>query len=157
MSGEKVVSREELRDIVNELKAEGKKIVFTNGCFDLLHVGHTRLLNEAKSFGDILIVGLNSDRSVSALKPGRPIINQEQRGEVLSAIAAVDYVTFFDEATPYKLIKELTPDVLVKGKDWAHKDIVGSDLVKEVRTIHLVEGISTTEIVNKIKRPSSSI
>ncbi|MBI4826322.1 MAG: adenylyltransferase/cytidyltransferase family protein [Nitrospirae bacterium] len=153
----KVVNREHLKDIVSKLKDEGKKIVFTNGCFDILHVGHARLLNQAKEFGDILIVGLNSDKSVSALKPGRPIIPQEQRAELLAAFHAVDYVTFFHEATPYNLIKELKPDVLVKGKDWSKQDIVGGDLVKEVKTIHLVQGMSTTEIIRRIKNPSSKI
>ncbi|MBI4844101.1 MAG: adenylyltransferase/cytidyltransferase family protein [Nitrospirae bacterium] len=156
MNGDKVVKREDLKEIVEKLKSEGKKIVFTNGCFDLLHIGHSRLLNEAKSFGDILIVGLNSDKSVSSIKPGRPIIPLVQRAELLAAFSAVDYVTSFNEATPYNLIKELMPHVLVKGKDWSH-DIVGSDLVHEVRTIHLVQGISTTEIIRRIKRPGSTI
>ncbi len=157
MSDSKVIKRDKLKPIIKELKDEGKKIVFANGCFDLIHVGHTRLLNNAKAFGDILIVGINSDRSVSAIKPGRPIITEAHRAEVLAAFASVDFVTFFSEATPYNLIKELSPDVLVKGKDWAHKDIVGSDLVKEVQTVHLVKGISTTEVIRKIKRPSSKI
>jgi rfaE bifunctional protein nucleotidyltransferase chain/domain len=157
MSIEKIFKREELKDIINQLQTEGKKIVFTNGCFDLIHVGHTRLLNEAKGFGDILIVGLNSDHSVSVIKSGRPIIPQHQRAEVLAAFSAVDYVTFFNESTPYNLIKELKPDILVKGKDWSKGDIVGSDLVKEVKTIHLVAGISTTEIVRKITRPGSNL
>jgi len=157
MSKDKIVKREKLKDIVSGLRKEGKQIVFTNGCFDILHIGHTRLLNQAKKFGDVLIVGLNSDKSVSALKPGRPIISESQRAEVLASLAAVDYVTYFSEATPYNIIKELRPDVLVKGKDWAHKDIVGCDLVKEVQTVHLVDGISTTEIIRKVKRPSSKI
>lgn len=154
---EKIVSREKLKELVIKLKKKGKKIVFTNGCFDLIHVGHTRLLNQAKQFGDIMIVGLNSDKSISALKPGRPIVSEKHRAEILSAFADVDYVTFFNEDTPYNLIKELKPDVLVKGKDWSKNDIVGSDLAKEVRTIQLVEGASTTEIIRRIKRPSSKI
>ncbi|MDO8281886.1 MAG: adenylyltransferase/cytidyltransferase family protein [Thermodesulfovibrionia bacterium] len=153
----KVVNREHLKDIVSKLKDEGKKIVFTNGCFDILHVGHARLLSEAKEFGDILIVGLNSDKSVSHLKPGRPIVPLEQRAELLAAFSAVDYVTSFHEATPYNLIKELKPDVLVKGKDWSKQEIVGSELVKEVKTVHYVPGISTTEIIKRIKNPSSKI
>jgi rfaE bifunctional protein nucleotidyltransferase chain/domain len=157
MNNGKIIKREKLKDIVNVLKKGGKKIVFANGCFDLIHVGHTRLLTHAKEFGDILIVGLNTDKSISAIKSGRPVIPEKQRAEVMSAFAVVDYVTFFDESTPYRLIKNLRPDVIVKGKDWAKKDIVGSDLVKEVRTIPLIKGISTTEIIQRIKRPSSNI
>ncbi len=152
MSKEKIVDREKLKDIIMQLKSHGKKIVFTNGCFDIIHVGHVRYLTEAKKLGDILVIGLNSDNSVSRIKPGRPVIPQEQRAEVLSALYMIDYITLFDEDTPYELIKEIKPDVLVKGADWDIKNIVGSDIVKKVSTIPFVEGVSTTEIINKIQR-----
>lgn len=147
----KIVNRSEIMDIVRALKSEGKRVVFTNGCFDILHVGHIRYLKEAKGFGDVLIVGLNSDSSVSRIKDGRPIIPEDQRAEVLSSLYMVDYVVIFDEDTPYKLIKEIEPDVLVKGADWKREDIVGSDIVKETRTIPFVEGVSTSTIVDRIK------
>ncbi len=148
----KVIQRSNLRDIIHQLKSEGKKIVFTNGCFDLIHVGHVRYLDEAKKLGDILVIGLNSDSSVSAIKPGRPVVPENERAEVLSALSMVDFVTLFHEDTPYELIKEIGPDVLVKGADWKPEDIVGSDLVNEVQTIPFVEGRSTSEIIRKIKK-----
>ncbi len=148
----KILSREELKTIIDELKAKHKKIVFTNGCFDIIHVGHVRYLKKAKALGDVLVVGLNSDRSVASIKPNRPIINQEQRAEVLSSLEVVDYVTLFDEDTPYELIKLIKPDVLVKGGDWKKEDIVGSDIVKETYSLPYVQGISTSEIINKIKK-----
>ena len=151
MNGARVVDRAVLKAIISRHKNEGKKVVFTNGCFDIIHTGHIRYLAEAKKLGDILVIGLNSDDSVSRIKPGRPIIPEEQRAEVLSALYMVDYVTLFDEDTPYELIKEVKPDVLVKGADWEKEDIVGSDIVKEVHTIPFVEGISTSEIIRKIK------
>ena len=147
-----LLSREALYAVVNELKNGGLRVVFTNGCFDLLHAGHIRYLKDAKAFGDILVVGLNSDLSVSRLKPHRPIIPQGQRAEILTAISYVDYVTIFDEDTPYELIRSLRPDVLVKGGDWAINEIVGSDLVSETRSIRYHEGLSTTKIIEKIKR-----
>jgi len=147
----KIVKSAEIGKIIAELKAEGKRIVFTNGCFDLLHVGHVRYLSKAKKLGDILVIGLNSDKSVSRIKPGRPLTPEGQRAEVLSALSAVDYIILFDEKTPLKLIKEIKPDILVKGADWAKEDIVGSDIIKEVRTISLVKGISTSEIIRRIK------
>jgi len=151
MHKNKIVDREELRNIISELKNRGKKIVFTNGCFDIIHTGHIRYLEETKKMGDILVIGLNTDNSVSRIKPGRPIIPEQQRAEVLSALYMVDYVTLFDEDTPYELIKEIKPDVLVKGADWKKEDIVGRDIVKEVYTIPFVEGASTSEIIKKIK------
>src|SRR4030066_880165 len=147
----KVIDRTALKNIIARLKKEGKKIVFTNGCFDLIHIGHVRYLTEAKKLGDILVIGLNSDNSVSRIKPNRPIIPEEQRAEVLSSLSMVDYITLFNEDTPYELIKEIKPDILVKGADWDTKNIVGSEIVKEVRTIPFVEGISTTEIIKKIQ------
>ncbi|RJQ18066.1 MAG: D-glycero-beta-D-manno-heptose 1-phosphate adenylyltransferase [Nitrospiraceae bacterium] len=147
----KVMSRNELQDAVARLKQQGKKIVFTNGCFDIIHIGHVRYLNEAKKLGDVLVVGLNSDSSVSSIKPGRPINPENERAEVLSALCMVDYISIFDEDTPYELIKAVRPDVLVKGADWNIKDIVGADIVKEVRTVPFVNGISTTEIIKRVR------
>jgi D-beta-D-heptose 7-phosphate kinase/D-beta-D-heptose 1-phosphate adenosyltransferase len=142
----------ELRSTVHRLKAEGKKIVFTNGCFDLIHIGHVRSLKEAKKLGDVLVVGLNSDRSVSLIKPRRPIIPQEQRAEILASLDMIDYVSLFDEETPYELIKLIQPDVLVKGGDWEKEDVVGVDIAKETHSIPYIQGISTTEIIEKIKK-----
>ena len=147
---EKILNREELTKLLKRKKKANKKIVFTNGCFDLIHIGHIWYLSKARNLGDLLVIGLNTDRSVSAIKPGRPIINQEQRAVVLSALEMVDYVTFFDEDTPYELIKTLRPDILVKGADWALEDIVGREFVKEVQRIEVVEGISTSKIIEKI-------
>ncbi len=151
MSKDKIVKRSQIKDIFSGLKSTGKKIVFTNGCFDIIHVGHVRYLAEARSLGDILVIGLNSDESVSEIKPGRPITPEDQRAEVLSALESVDYVVLFNEETPYELIKAVRPDVLVKGADWKKEDIVGNDIVQKVRTIPFVEGISTSEIIKKIK------
>lgn len=150
----KIFDRADLAELIKSLKGEGKKIVFTNGCFDLIHIGHVRYLAEAKKLGDILIVGLNADSSVSRIKPGRPVNPEAHRAEVLSALSVVDYVTLFSEDTPYELIKALKPDVLVKGADWKMEDIVGNDVVKEVRTLPFIEGISTSEIIRKIKKLS---
>lgn len=141
----------QLKTLIDALKADGKRIVFTNGCFDLLHIGHVRYLKQAKKLGDILVIGLNSDASVRGLKPERPIIPETERAEVLAALAAVDYVTIFSEETPYALIKLLRPDVLVKGGDWKKEDIVGADVVPEVHSLPYIEGRSTTEIIRKIK------
>jgi len=155
MIEDKIINRAKLKEIILSLKNKGKTTVFTNGCFDILHIGHIRYLKEAKNLGDILIVGLNSDRSVSKIKHGRPVTPEEQRAEVLSALYMVDYITLFDEDTPYELIKKIKPDVLVKGADWDIKDIVGNDIVKNVRNIPLVEGVSTTEIIKKIRKLKS--
>jgi D-beta-D-heptose 7-phosphate kinase/D-beta-D-heptose 1-phosphate adenosyltransferase len=147
----KLLTWEELKKTSDRFKSEGKKIVFTNGCFDIIHIGHIRYLMEAKRLGDILIVGLNSDLSVKRLKKNRPINPQSHRAEVLSAIEYVDYVTIFDQDTPYELIKLLLPDILVKGGDWKKEDIVGSDLVPEVYSLNYIDGVSTTEIIKKIR------
>jgi rfaE bifunctional protein nucleotidyltransferase chain/domain len=146
------VNWNELKQRVEKLKTEGKKLVFTNGCFDIIHAGHIRYLKEAKALGDVLIVGLNSDKSVSAIKPGRPVNPQDQRAEVLSSLEMIDYVTMFDEETPYALIKLLQPDILVKGGDWKKEDIVGSDIAKETHSLPYIKGISTTEIIEKIRK-----
>lgn len=149
---EKILIWHELKATVDSLKAKGRKIVFTNGCFDILHIGHIRYLRDAKALGDVLIIGLNSDKSVSRIKPGRPINPQVQRAEVLSSLEMVDYVTLFDEETPYELIKLLKPDILIKGGDWKKEDIVGSDIAKETRSLPYVKGISTTKLIEKIKK-----
>ena len=148
----KVLSRKEMKKTVGKLRGVGKKIVFTNGCFDIIHAGHVRYLKKAKALGDVLVVGLNSDKSVSITKPKRPINPQNQRAEVLSSLEMVDYVTLFDEETPYELIKFLKPDVLVKGGDWKKKDIVGSDIVKETYSLPYIKGVSTSGIIKKIKK-----
>jgi D-beta-D-heptose 7-phosphate kinase/D-beta-D-heptose 1-phosphate adenosyltransferase len=155
MKKNKIIDGAKLRGIISRHKSHGEKIVFTNGCFDIIHVGHVRYLTEAKNLGDILVIGLNSDSSVSRIKPGRPLIPEKQRAEVLSALYMVDYITIFDEDTPYELIKEIKPHILVKGADWKKEDIVGRDIVGKVHTIPFVEGISTSEIIKKIKKSSA--
>jgi len=148
----KIPDRRNLNTVVEKIKSNGGRIVFTNGCFDIIHIGHIRYLKEAKNLGDVLIVGLNSDKSVSAIKPGRPVNPQDQRAEVLASLEMVDYVVLFDEETPYELIKIIRPDVLVKGGDWKKEDIVGSDIAKETLSLPYVEGVSTTGIIEKIKQ-----
>jgi rfaE bifunctional protein nucleotidyltransferase chain/domain len=148
----KILNWRELKAVVDSLRADGKRIVFTNGCFDIIHIGHVRYLKEAKALGDVLVVGLNSDSSVSKIKPKRPINPQDHRAEVLSSLEMVDYVILFNEDTPYELIKLLQPDVLVKGGDWKKEDIVGSDIAKETRSLPYIKGISTSEMIKKIKR-----
>ncbi|MBF0487581.1 MAG: D-glycero-beta-D-manno-heptose 1-phosphate adenylyltransferase [Nitrospirae bacterium] len=149
-TNDKIRPLNELIKIVGEKRAEGKKIVFTNGCFDLIHAGHVRYLQQARGLGDILIVAVNSDSSVRRLKPRRPIVQQEERAVVLSALAPVDFVLIFDEDTPFETIDVLRPDVLVKGGDWKKEDIVGSAIVPEVYSLPYVAGMSTTGIINKI-------
>ncbi len=146
-----ILSRKDLKKELERLKEQGKRIVFTYGCFDILHVGHVRYLREAKALGNVLVVGINSDDSVGMLKPGRPVNPQDQRAEVLASLVMVDYVTVFDEETPYDLINLLKPDVLVKGGDWKKEDIVGADLVPEVHSLPFTSGMSTTNIINKIR------
>jgi D-beta-D-heptose 7-phosphate kinase/D-beta-D-heptose 1-phosphate adenosyltransferase len=151
MTREKIVDRADIKEVIAGENNKGRKIVFTNGCFDLIHIGHVRYLSEAKRLGDILVIGLNADKSISRIKPGRPVTPEAQRAEVLSALAMVDYIVLFSEDTPYELIKEVRPHVLVKGADWEKDDIVGNDIVKDVRTIPFTEGISTTGILKKIQ------
>lgn len=144
-----------LARLLQSHRRRGKKIVFANGCFDLLHLGHVRLLEKAKSLGDLLVVGLNTDRSVRRLKgKSRPILPQRDRAGILAALEAVDYVTFFSEDTPARLIARLKPDILVKGGDYSPKNIVGTDTVKKnggrVIVVPLVEGRGTSRIVRKI-------
>ena len=153
------MDRAQARGLVNDLRASGKTIVFTNGVFDLLHIGHLRYLEEAKRLGDALLVGVNSDRSVRLLKgSGRPITAEGERAEVLAALTCVDGVVIFDEETPKDLIQAIQPDVLVKGSDWAEDAIVGRDIVEarggRVVRIAIQPGHSTTRIVEKIKNRS---
>lgn len=151
------LNQSQLKKKIEEIRVSGnsKKVVFTNGCFDILHVGHVKYLQEAKAQGDILVVGINADASVRKLKgKERPIQSEEDRGEVLSALACVDFVAIFEEDTPENLIKLIKPDILVKGGDWKVDQIVGSDFVMsyggKVRSLQFVQGKSTTSIVSKI-------
>jgi len=133
-------------------KNKNKKIVFTNGCFDILHLGHLEYLNEAKKLGDILIIGLNSDKSIRAIKGnGRPINDEHFRKEILINLKCVDLVELFDEPTPYELIKAISPDILVKGGDYSLEKVVGADLVKKVVLVPFKEGHSTTEFIQKLQ------
>ncbi len=151
----RIVGLEQLEAERWRLKREGQRVVLTNGCFDLLHPGHVRYLREARGLGDVLIVALNSDRSVRLLKGSkRPILKEDERAEVMAALESVDYVTIFDEETPRELIARLLPDILVKGGDWGLDSIVGREEVEaaggEVRSLHFVEGCSTTDLIGRI-------
>ena len=147
-----IKSFDEIKVQVERLKKLGKKIVFTNGCFDILHRGHVSYLDTAKSYGDVLILGLNSDESVKKLKgEGRPINSEEDRAYILSALESVDFVTIFSDETPYELIKMVEPDVLVKGGDYEGKEVVGSDIAVEVKLVQFVDGRSTTKTIHKIQ------
>ncbi len=157
LSRAKIKKADELKKIISCLKAKGKKIVFTNGCFDLLHYGLVKYLEEAKSKGDILVVGINSDASVKRIKEkNRPIVNEGDRLRVIAALESVDYVVLFKEDTPLEVIKLLQPDILIKGADWKKKDIVGKDFVLShdgrVSTVNLVKGRSTTGLIKKISK-----
>jgi len=152
----KIKSLEDLKRERKDPGSSGKKIVFTNGCFDILHPGHARYLYEARLLGDYLIVAVNSDRSVRVLKgPGRPVFPDRARAELLAAFGFVDAVVIFDEETPLRVIQELMPDVLVKGADWAEAEIVGADLVKmaggKVERIPTLEGFSTTAVIQRLR------
>lgn len=152
----KILSLLELKRQLASWKLKEKKIVFTNGCFDIMHLGHLDYLSKAADLGNVLIVGLNSDQSISHIKgPERPIIKQEQRSMFLASLQFVNAVVLFDEKTPYELIKFIQPDILVKGNDYKAEEIVGYDIVKEkggeIITLEFLEGYSTTAIVNKIK------
>ncbi len=152
---DKIKTPRSLLPVLERFRRSGKTIVFTNGCFDLLHAGHVRYLRQARAEGDLLVVGLNSDRSVRELKgPGRPLVSQEERAELLAALEMVDYVTIFDRTTPRELIKKLRPRVLVKGGDWKREEIAGADEVEElggrVVIVPLVPGRSTSSLLDKI-------
>ena len=152
---DKIKSCDELLTAVSHHKKEGKKIVFTNGCYDLIHIGHVRCFKEGKNLGDILIVALNSDRSVRTLKgPPRPIVPEAERAEIIAALECVDFVTIFDQDDPLEIISAIKPDILVKGGDWALNTIVGRDIVEsyggQVIALPLVPGVSTTRIIETI-------
>src|SRR5215208_2210544 len=149
-------SRNDAVKFVTQARAAGRRVVFTNGVFDLLHPGHLRYLQQARALGDLLVVGINSDRSVTANKgAGRPITPEPERAEILAALDCVDAVTIFDEDTPYHVIADLQPDVLAKGADWAHDAIVGRDVVEvrggKVVRIPVEQGYSTTSIIGRIR------
>lgn len=152
----KILPRDVLSKKLDALRKKGKKIAFTNGCFDILHVGHVRYLREAKKTANVLVLALNSDSSVRSIKgEKRPLVTQQERAEVLAALEFIDFVTIFDELTPLELIKYLKPDVLIKGGDWPEENVVGREEIKtwggKVTIIPEVEGKSTTNIVEKIK------
>lgn len=151
----KLISLKKLQEELKKLRKKKKRVVFTNGCFDIIHAGHVRYLTKARSLGDILVIGLNSDSSIKAIKgETRPIVPENERAEVLSALSCVDYIVLFKDDTPIRLIEAIRPDVLAKGADWAAKSIVGGDFVKKnggkVARITLVKGKSTTNIIKKI-------
>jgi D-beta-D-heptose 7-phosphate kinase/D-beta-D-heptose 1-phosphate adenosyltransferase len=155
-----VVGLEELLSIRKRIKNEGKRVVFTNGCFDIVHRGHVEYLRKAKALGDILIVGVNTDSSVRKIKgPDRPVVEEDDRAHVLAALAAVDYVCLFDGETPYELIRALVPDILVKGADWPVEKVVGKDIVEaaggSVKTIEFLPNRSTTGILDRIRKHPS--
>jgi len=151
----KILKLPDLIQTLEGLRKSGKRVVFTNGCFDILHVGHVRYLTAARAKGDILVLGLNSDVSVRSIKPdNRPIVNQDQRAEVLAGLTCVDYITIFDEPDPLALIRAVKPDILVKGADWEEAEIIGSDAVKsyggKVVRVEVVPDISTSRIIRRI-------
>jgi len=159
-ASQKILDRHTLKEKADLVRKEGRRLVFTNGCFDLLHVGHVRYLQSARKQGDWLVVGVNSDSSVRQLKgPGRPIVPAEQRAEVVAAIGCVDRVTIFDELDPLALIKLLVPDVLVKGADWPSDGIIGAAEVEkaggQVLRIPLEPGISTSDLLERIRNVST--
>jgi rfaE bifunctional protein nucleotidyltransferase chain/domain len=153
----KVKALPEIKNEIDQLKAHGKKIVFTNGCFDLLHPGHARYLWAARQSGDYLVVAVNSDRSVTSIKgQGRPVVSGQERAEMVAALACVDGVVIFDEDTPSRVIEYLLPDVLVKGGDWQEDQIVGADVVRKaggiVKRIPFVPGYSTSAMLARIRK-----
>lgn len=155
MDIKKIVTRAEIIKIAEKMRTENKTIAFTNGCFDILHAGHVKYLYEAASQGDLLVLGLNSDSSVKQIKgEKRPVIKESHRAQVLSALACIDYIVLFDEPAPGSLIREIKPDILVKGADWNETEIVGANFVKQnggrVSRINLEPDISTTAIIEKI-------
>ena len=155
-----VVSLQELLVARKRIKNEGKRVVFTNGCFDILHRGHVEYLRKAKALGDVLVVGVNTDSSVRRIKgANRPVIDESDRAFVLAALASVDYVCLFNEDTPYELIRALVPDILVKGADWAIEKVVGRDIVEaaggSVQTIQFLPDRSTTGILERIRKHPS--
>ncbi len=155
MKSKKIMTLNALQKVVKSLQKKGNKVVFTNGCFDLIHVGHVRYLSEARTLGDVLVVGVNSDDSIRQIKdPKRPIVSEAERLEVLSAFWFIDYLVLFNDQTPKTLITSLTPDILVKGGDWALDQIVGRDHVEQhggkVVRIKTVKGASTTSMIQRV-------
>jgi D-beta-D-heptose 7-phosphate kinase/D-beta-D-heptose 1-phosphate adenosyltransferase len=155
LSNNKILTLKELKSVLNFLRNEGKKVVFTNGCFDILHTGHIKYLEKAREYGDLLVLGLNDDHSVRRLKgPKRPLIAQDERAHILAALHCIDYIVLFSELTPENLIKEIKPDILVKGGDYRPEEVVGKKIVESyggrVEIVPFVEGYSTTDIVKKI-------
>lgn len=153
----KILSLRKLSSLIKVLKKKGKKIIFTNGCFDLIHPGHIKIFKEAKKHGDVLIVGINSDRSVRKIKGNRrPLLNLKARQEVLASIALIDYIITFTQTTPLHLIKKIKPAVLVKGGDWPKKHIIGSSFIKsyggKVVRVRLKKGYSTTRLLEKMQK-----
>ncbi len=156
-STKKIKSFPELKKIITQLKAKGKKIVFTNGCFDILHYGHVKYLEDAKNKGDILVVAINTDASVKKIKgEKRPIVNQTDRARVIAGLASVDYVVLFNQETPLEVITQLKPDILVKGGDWKKEKIVGAGIVTgsggKVFTINFLKNRSTTGLIKRIAK-----
>jgi rfaE bifunctional protein nucleotidyltransferase chain/domain len=148
---DKVLTRKEIKTEVEKLKKMGKKVVFTNGCFDLLHLGHINLFKKAKSMGDVLIVAINSDKSLSYIKGSkRPLVNQNDRAKLLLSLKPVDYVVIFDEHTPKEILNEIRPDILVKGSDYKSSEIIGREFVKKVYRFPFMKGRSTTDLINLI-------
>ncbi len=153
----KILSLPALLKKLPALRRQGKTVAFTNGCFDLMHIGHVKYLEEAGKGNRVLIVGLNSDTSINRIKgPSRPIIGQKSRAAVLAALESVDFVVIFNEPTPYKIIAVIKPDILIKGADWKGKSVVGEDLVKKVEFVKYIQGFSTTNIIEKIKKNAGS-
>ena len=153
----KLKALEIIKNEIQALQQQGKKIVFTNGCFDILHAGHVDIFQQARNLGDALVVAVNSDISIKKIKgEKRPVVPQAQRMQVLAALEAIDYVVIFDEENPLKIIKELQPDILVKGGDWPIETIVGREIVEKkggkVISVPLMEGISTTNIIEEVKK-----
>lgn len=153
---DKIKTRAQLKKIILRLKKQGKKIAFTNGCFDILHYGHIKYLEDAKARADILVVGLNSDVSIKRIKgSSRPVNRQADRARTLEALSAIDYLSIFNENTPLKLIQSVNPDILIKGRDWSVRKIVGADFVRacggRVVTVPYLKGYSTTGLIEKIK------
>ena len=151
-----IKSLQEAKNDIDRLQSKGKRVVFTNGCFDILHPGHTRYLHAARQLGEHLVVAVNSDRSVRTIKgEGRPILSQDARTELLAALSFVDSVLIFEEDNPLKVIQYLTPNILVKGGDWKEEEIIGADVVKkaggEVVRIPYISGFSTSDIINKMR------
>jgi len=155
----KILSLPALLKKLPALRRQGKTIAFTNGCFDLMHIGHVKYLQDAGKSNRVLIVGLNSDASTGRIKgPHRPIVTQRSRAAVLAALESVDFVVIFNEDTPYKTIAAIKPDILIKGADWKGKPVIGEDLVKKVELVKYIKGFSTTNIIEKIinNEPTSS-